>query len=187
MSRAVSLVQLVQIASPCPAAWDQMQGDDKSRFCSHCRLNVYNFAAMTEEEGERLIIEKEGKLCGRIYRRADGTVLTKDCPVGLAEVRRRALWMSAKVAAALLVIAAAAWRAIGDRDAQADGESGRVMAFDGDEWVEQRPCMLDRVKLTLTRWMDEQAPIPMGGVIACPMPPPPQSAPAPTDAGNPSP
>src|SRR5205814_4285456 len=84
-----SLVQQVQIASPCTASWDGMTGDDRSRFCGQCKLNVYNLSAMTEAEGEALIIEKEGKLCARIYRRYDGTVLTKDCPVGLRAVRRR--------------------------------------------------------------------------------------------------
>jgi hypothetical protein len=34
---------------------------------------------MTSSEAIALIREKEGKLCGRIYRRADGTILTTDC------------------------------------------------------------------------------------------------------------
>lgn len=161
MSRAVSLVQLVEIASPCTASWEDMQGDDRSRFCSHCRLNVYNLSAMTEEEGERLIIEKEGKLCGRIYRRKDGTVITKDCPVGLAEIRRRTMWLGAKTAAALLVIAVAAWRAIG-RLAGAE----TLNVYNGSQWV-QRPVMaFDRLHGMLARWMNEQAPVAFAGDIA---------------------
>ena len=27
---------------------------------------------------------REGKLCGRVYQRKDGTVLTRDCPTGVA-------------------------------------------------------------------------------------------------------
>src|SRR6185295_347092 len=104
MSNTISLVQRVQIASPCTAAWDEMVGDDKSRFCSHCKLNVYNLSAMTQEEGEQLIIEKEGKLCARIYRRFDGTVLTKDCPIGLRTIRRRLMWAGARTTAALVFI-----------------------------------------------------------------------------------
>ncbi|MEP6847926.1 MAG: hypothetical protein ABI999_03655, partial [Acidobacteriota bacterium] len=32
----------------------------------------------------------EGRLCVRFYRRADGTVLTQNCPVGWAKVKQRA-------------------------------------------------------------------------------------------------
>ena len=39
------------IASPCTASWDDMEGDDKVRFCGECELNVYNLSAMTEGEG----------------------------------------------------------------------------------------------------------------------------------------
>jgi hypothetical protein len=40
-------------------------------------------------------------LCATFYRRADGTILTQDCPVGLAAVRERARWMFGRVAAAV--------------------------------------------------------------------------------------
>jgi hypothetical protein len=86
-----SILDRIQIASPCPAKWEEMTGDDKIRFCSQCQKNVYNFSSMTPAEGEALIAEKEGKLCGRIFRRTDGTVLTQDCPVGLEKIRARAL------------------------------------------------------------------------------------------------
>ena len=112
MSRTLSLVQKVEIASPCPASWAEMTGDDQVRFCAHCKLNVYNLSEMTEEEGERLIIEKEGKLCARIYRRADGTIITRNCPVGLAELNRRVRRVVFRAAAAVVVIAGAAMSAI---------------------------------------------------------------------------
>jgi hypothetical protein len=60
-----------------------MQGNDRVRHCTECNLNVYNFAAMTDLEVERLIAKTRGRLCARIYRRADGTILTQNCPVGL--------------------------------------------------------------------------------------------------------
>src|SRR5262249_46221013 len=58
-----------------------MEGDDRVRFCGRCRKNVYNLSEMTEAEAQRLLVDKEGRLCARLYRRRDGTVLTKDCPV----------------------------------------------------------------------------------------------------------
>ena len=44
---------------------------------------------MTRREAENLLIISEGRLCVRYFRRADGTVLTKDCPVGWQAVKRR--------------------------------------------------------------------------------------------------
>lgn len=99
MSKTIHLIQRIEIASPCPVEWNSMTGDDRSRFCPQCRLNVYDFSAMTAEEGERLIIEKEGRLCVQIYRRRDGTVITSDCPVGLAAIRSRSVRLAVRVAA----------------------------------------------------------------------------------------
>ena len=72
----------LEIATPCPASWDDMEGDERVRFCPECELNVYNIASMTEAEALALIKEREGRLCVRLYKREDGTVLTRDCPVG---------------------------------------------------------------------------------------------------------
>jgi hypothetical protein len=79
----------VRIASPCPADWDAMYGDERVRLCSKCELNVYNLSAMTRREAERLIVNREGRLCVRFYRRSDGTILTEDCPVGLRAIKRK--------------------------------------------------------------------------------------------------
>ena len=72
----------VRVASPCHARWEDMAGDDRSRFCGQCRKSVFNFSAMTRAEVETLIREKEGRLCARFYQRPDGRMLTADCPVG---------------------------------------------------------------------------------------------------------
>jgi hypothetical protein len=53
---------------------------------------------MTREAAERLIEERQGQLCALLYRRADGTVLTSDCPVG---VRAHAARIVRRVAASL--------------------------------------------------------------------------------------
>ena len=59
-----------------------MYGDDRRRFCSQCKLNVYNLSGMTRDEAEQLVMNSEGRLCVRFFRRKDGTVLTQDCPAG---------------------------------------------------------------------------------------------------------
>jgi len=79
----------LRIATPCAVGWANMAGDDRKRFCASCRLNVYNFSEMTAAEVETLVRRSEGKVCARMFRRADGTVLTRDCPVGLAAYRKR--------------------------------------------------------------------------------------------------
>lgn len=79
----------IRIATPCTMNWSEMSGDDQKRFCGSCRLNVYNVRMMTRGEAVRLIQETEGRVCLRLYRRHDGTVITKDCPVGLAALRAR--------------------------------------------------------------------------------------------------
>jgi hypothetical protein len=79
----------IKIASPCSADWNAMMGDERKRYCGDCKLNVYNLSGMTRAEAENLIVNSEGRVCVRFYRRADGTVLTKDCPVGWAKIKQR--------------------------------------------------------------------------------------------------
>ncbi len=79
----------IKIASPCCADWNGMIGDERKRHCAECKLNVYNLSDMTREEAENFLINAEGRVCLRIYRRKDGTVITKDCPVGLAKLKKK--------------------------------------------------------------------------------------------------
>lgn len=82
----LDLIDRIEIATPCSARWEDMVGDAKTRHCADCDLNVHNLSAMTRGEVTSLIESVDGRICGRIFRRADGTVLTQDCPVGLARV-----------------------------------------------------------------------------------------------------
>jgi hypothetical protein len=78
-----------------------MAGDQRVRHCTLCSLNVYNFAEMTPDEVRELLVRTEGRVCARLYQRADGTVLTRDCPTGLRAVRQRASRVAAALVAAL--------------------------------------------------------------------------------------
>jgi hypothetical protein len=75
----------LRIASPCKAPWENMDGDQRVRFCRECNRNVYNLSAMTEREARRVVAEREGRLCVRFYQRRDGTVLTSDCACNAVE------------------------------------------------------------------------------------------------------
>ena len=81
----------IRIASPCSEKWESMQGDERVRFCARCSLNVFNIKELSEPEVRALFVKANGRVCGRIFRRPDGTVLTRDCPTGLAKLRRKAL------------------------------------------------------------------------------------------------
>ena len=89
----------IEIASPCSASWDAMEGSDQVRFCGQCQLNVYDLSALSRPEAEQVVQEQEGRLCVRFRRRADGTLLTQNCPVGFARLRRRWAMLKSAVAA----------------------------------------------------------------------------------------
>src|SRR6185436_3746422 len=93
-----------RVAAPCEAEWRFMYGDDRSRFCGQCSQNVYNLSTMTREEAEDLIRRTDGQLCVRFYRRRDGTILTKNCPVGLRAIKERLTGTSAAVIKGLLTV-----------------------------------------------------------------------------------
>jgi hypothetical protein len=102
---ALPLLDRIRIASPCAARWEDMEGDARARHCGQCRLNVYNLSEMTREEAERVMTTTGAEgVCVRMYRRADGTVLTRDCPVGRALLRQKLAARTGRVAAALLVL-----------------------------------------------------------------------------------
>ena len=102
MSRFNNPLDRVRVASPCKADWAQMIGTERVRFCGQCNLNVYNLSSMTKIQAESLIADTEGRLCVRFYRRTDGSILTRDCPVGLRAIRRRLSYLAKAASAAVL-------------------------------------------------------------------------------------
>lgn len=102
MAKYTSPLDRVTVAAPCSAAWDEMIGDERARFCGQCQRNVYNLSGMTKREAETLIAGAEGRLCIRFYRRADGTILTENCPVGLRALKRRLSRLASATLSALL-------------------------------------------------------------------------------------
>lgn len=85
-----------------------MVGDERVRHCAECNLNVYNLSAMTERQVHALIAERSGqRLCTRFYRRADGTVLTQDCPWSFRAMRRKASRLRPAILTALMSVTVA--------------------------------------------------------------------------------
>jgi hypothetical protein len=93
MSHNTLSLDQIEVASPCEASWDEMKGTDRVRFCYQCQLHVYNLSEMNRKEAADLVQTSEGRACVRFYRRVDGTLLTKDCPIAFeaaARLSRRA-------------------------------------------------------------------------------------------------
>lgn len=145
----------ISVASPCTVSWASMRGDEQVRHCGDCKQNVYNLSTMSLPEITHLLEKKEGRTCVRFYRRADGTVLTDDCPVGLRAVRRR-MAMVAAAAGTLL-------SALGLGMFLSRGLMGRTL----------RDSSLAKIQIVreLADWMDPRQPmrVTMGAPMAMSM------------------
>jgi hypothetical protein len=104
--RALPMLDQIKVASPCNASWDEMVGDDRVRFCLQCDKNVFNLSSMSRDEAEALLEQRaSGELCVRYYQRADGTIMTSDCPVGATKKRRKKLALAVAGAGAMALAA----------------------------------------------------------------------------------
>ena len=99
-----------------------MSGDDRIRHCPECNLSVYNFSAMTEQDVERLLGMRQGRICARFYRRADGTILTQDCPRGFRAVVRRVSRIAGAALSAVMSVGFAAAQNSSQQSSALQGE-----------------------------------------------------------------
>ncbi|HEY4223587.1 MAG TPA: hypothetical protein VGO62_19655, partial [Myxococcota bacterium] len=149
-----SLLDDISVASPCHAEWSDMVGSETVRFCASCQKNVFNLSGMKRDEAIELLRATEGRMCVRFYRRADGTVLTEDCPVGIQLVLRRAKRMT--LAAAAVSIGAVA---------------ALVAVLGGNFALARKTCQrLDVVKATIETVIPHDDPPMMGAPPPMPMP-----------------
>jgi hypothetical protein len=126
VNRQNDFLDRMRIASPCSVGWERMSGDEKVRYCAECKLHVYNISEMSREQVASLIASKEGRICARLYRRADGSVLTKDCPVGLRALRQR---VSRRAGAALTAVLSLCSVVFAQTKAQEDKTCTRIIAL----------------------------------------------------------
>ena len=141
----------VKIAKPCSASWEAMQGDDRTRFCSKCRLNVYNVAGIDRAEALALLSAGE-KVCLRIYRRDDGTVITRDCPVGLRTDRRKSTAKAVFIAACLWCLT------VMDRALPLNKGSGPAYADKMASWIEDAQDQLTSARQNRSNVINSLAP-----------------------------
>lgn len=72
-----------KLAAPCGSKWEAMSGSGRIKFCQQCELQVYDFAKTELPEAREVIFQQEGKENFVLYKRKDGTFLTRNCPVGV--------------------------------------------------------------------------------------------------------
>lgn len=82
----VNALDAVAIPTHCPVSWDEMEGNDRTRFCAQCQQKVHDVSELTTAEAIALL-GAEKPPCLRIYRRDDGRVMTADCAT-----RRERVW-----------------------------------------------------------------------------------------------
>ncbi|MGE0784929.1 MAG: hypothetical protein AB7S26_04510 [Sandaracinaceae bacterium] len=112
-------LEVVDVKNPCTEDWSRMKGDDVQRFCLTCHENVYDLSFMAKEDAERFLENAEGRVCIRLMRRADGTMVTRDCtPDRFAAARRAArrslAFVGAGLASALGLVGALGFGSVAD-------------------------------------------------------------------------
>jgi hypothetical protein len=137
------LLDDIRIASPCTASWNAMTGTDAVRFCGECKLNVYNLSDMTAAEAATLVQRAEGRLCVRLYKRKDGTVLTRKCPVGLRATLARASKAAGAALAMILGLFSGVAARASSRFATAPQDRTASRPFPGQE--AQEPVLMGKI------------------------------------------
>ncbi len=99
----------IKIASPCSARWEDMEGNERQRFCAQCQKSVYDFSKMEPEQVAALIGEAKGRVCARLYKRSDGRMLLENCPRGVARQRHTFRRIAVSVGALFLLLVTAAF------------------------------------------------------------------------------
>jgi hypothetical protein len=107
-----------------------MRGDNRVRYCEECKLNVYNFSAMTSRQIDALIEQHEGRLCGRFYQRSDGTMLAKNCPTGFrAAVIRASGFATAALSTLLSLVPTGVAQSNHTKESVSKTEEGPAVLF----------------------------------------------------------
>ena len=149
--RPVELSNL-RIASPCPADWEKMVGDERVRHCAECNLNVYNLSAMTKRHIQELLGGNQGRrLCLRLYRRADGTVVTQDCPWSLRALRRRASRVASAIVSLVLSVGTANAQTLPQIETQSTEASQNQLSELVVMVLDPQGAVISNATLTLTK------------------------------------
>jgi len=117
----------VQIPKPCHENWDQMQPNERGRFCASCQKTVIDYSSLSDQELVRLLSKVPEASCGRLRPdQLDRLLVESDSAYG--SIWRR--WVS------LLTMGLLGWQT-----AQAQVNQGKKTA--ATESVSQSPVLSD--------------------------------------------
>src|SRR4051812_30007092 len=102
-----SFIDSVEVSSPCTKNWNEMAGNDRVRFCSHCSKNVNNLSEMTRKEALRFVRSSEGRICVRYI--PDPITRRPMFAEQLLQIARRAPGLAAGVMTASMSISTATY------------------------------------------------------------------------------
>lgn len=137
-----TLLDALEITSPCNANWDEMAGTDQVRYCSECDKYVYNLSSMTQLEAESLVAGQRGRMCARMIRDAAGRTMTVN---SLPPVRLMS-WRPGPVASAVVsaMITLAPGASALARDGKASSRTFYSLDGSGRKAIGDRPGKRDR-------------------------------------------
>jgi hypothetical protein len=158
-----SILDSVEVKSPCSQDWNLMFGNDEVRFCEHCVKHVHDLSAMTRREAEKFAARSNGAVCVRYTRRPDGKMQTAGDK--LYRITSRASRLAAGVFGASLTIASSAYAqdspvstasgqektaaaAVRDQNKQSPGDKG-VGSISGTV-TDQNEAVIPGVEVILT-------------------------------------
>jgi hypothetical protein len=135
-----SFIDKVRVKDPCTQAWDEMVGNDKVRFCTHCAKDVNNLSAMTRKEAVRLVRKSGGSLCIR-YVQQPRTKQPMFAEQLTQITRRRVPLMAAGVMSASLSLATMTY-----------AQGGAVVSLPRNEPVAAKVSECEDVPKADSRW-----------------------------------
>jgi Carboxypeptidase regulatory-like domain len=89
----------IDVKTPCNESWDEMNGNETVRFCSHCAKNVHDISAMTRQKAEQFVKKSNGNLCVRYVKTPTGKLITE--PPKFTQIKRNATIAASVLATSL--------------------------------------------------------------------------------------
>lgn len=72
------MISAPPIKKPCLERWEHMRGNNRTRLCEHCQLQVQNLTAMSRRDIARVLSPGHAEhVCVTYVRRADGSLVTR--------------------------------------------------------------------------------------------------------------
>ena len=100
-------VDSIRVSDPCTEDWNEMVGNAKVRFCSHCALHVNNLSEMSKKEAIKLVKKSRGRICIRYIQ--DPITFAPLFAGELVQISRRVSRVAASVMSASLSVTSVAY------------------------------------------------------------------------------